>query len=89
MPIIPAESKKFGADFLKKWVLKDIPSLGPGWQSKYSQKVNELEILEASVDFFSKVFGCNVRVISAEKAVSRLGPKSNQSSPLRPAIFVS
>ena len=89
MPLIPAESKKFGADFLKKWVLKDIPSLGPGWQSKYNQKIDELEILESSVDFFSKIFDCNVRVLSAEKAVSRLASKANQSSPLRPAIFVS
>ena len=29
MPNIPNESKKVGAEFLKKWVLKDIPSLGP------------------------------------------------------------
>ena len=31
MPNIPNESKKVGAEF-EKWVLKDIPSLGPEWQ---------------------------------------------------------
>jgi len=89
IPDIPSESKKLGADFLKKWVLKDIPSLGPGWQNKYSQKINELEILESSIDFFSKIFDCSVKVVNAENVRSSLVSKANQSSPLRPAIFVS
>jgi leucyl-tRNA synthetase len=89
MPNIPNESKKVGAEFLKKWVLKDIPSLGPEWQERYKVKIDEKAILESSIDFFSKVFDCPVSVINAEKAVSRLEPKSKQSAPLRPAIFVS
>ena len=89
MPNIPNESKKVGAEFLKKWVLKDIPSLGPEWQERYKVKIDEKAILESSIDFFSKVFDCPVTVINAEKAVSRLEPKSKQSAPLRPAIFVS
>tara|TARA_B100000579_G_scaffold216568_1_gene177091 strand:- start:109 stop:1158 length:1050 start_codon:yes stop_codon:yes gene_type:complete len=89
MPQIPNESKKVGAEFLKKWVLKDIPSLGPDWQERYKVQIDEKAILESSLDFFSKIFGCPVSVINAEKAVSRLEPKSKQSAPLRPAIFVS
>ena len=89
MPDLPSESKKLGAEFLKKWVLKDIPSLGPGWQHKYSQQVNEHEILSAAINFFENIFGCKVSVVEADKARSRLVSKANQSSPLRPAIFVS
>ena len=89
MPQIPNEVKKEGADFLKKWVLKDIPSLGPEWQEKYKVQIDEKQILEASLNFFSRVFNCPVSVMNAEKAVSRLEPKSKQSAPLRPAIFVS
>jgi hypothetical protein len=89
MPTIPPESKKLGADFLKKWVLRDIPSLGPGWQRKYEQKVDESKILSSSVDFFVNVLDCKISVVNAEEARSRLISKANQSSPLRPAIFVS
>ncbi|MEE3242240.1 MAG: leucine--tRNA ligase [Candidatus Thermoplasmatota archaeon] len=89
MPTIPPESKKLGADFLKKWVLKDIPSLGPGWQRKYKQEVDESKILSSSVDFFANVLNCKISVVNAEEARSRLISKANQSSPLRPAIFVS
>ena len=89
MPDLPSESKKIGAEFLKKWVLKDIPSLGPGWQHKYSRQVNEQEILSAAIEFFENIFGCKVSVVAADKARSRLVSKANQSSPLRPAIFVS
>ena len=89
MPTIPSESKKLGADFLKKWVLKDIPSLGPDWQSKYAQQVDEAEILSASVDFFTNIFNCKITVVNADQAKSSMASKTNQSSPLRPAIFVS
>ena len=89
MPQIPNDSKKVGAEFLKKWVLKDIPSLGPEWQERYKVLIDEKAILESSIDFFSKIFDCPVSVINAENAVSRLEPKSKQSAPLRPAIFVS
>ena len=89
MPQIPNDSKKIGAEFLKKWVLKDIPSLGPEWQERYKVQIDEKATLESSIDFFSKIFDCPVSVINAEKAVSRLEPKSKQSAPLRPAIFVS
>ena len=89
MPDIPSESKKIGAEFLKKWVLKDIPSLGPGWQKKYSQDVNESAILSASIEFFENIFGCKISVVEADKARSKLVSKANQSSPLSPAIFVS
>ena len=89
MPNLPSESKKLGAEFLKKWVLKDIPSLGPGWQKKYSQEVNEFEILSGSIQFFENIFDCKISVVEADKARSRLVSKANQSSPLRPAIFVS
>ena len=89
MPTIPPESKKLGADFLKKWVLKDIPSLGPDWQNKYVQQVDEAEILSASVDFFTKIFDCKITVVNANQAKSSMLSKANQSSPLRPAIFVS
>jgi len=78
-----------GADFLKKWVLRDIPSLGPDWQNKYSLQIDEEEILSASIDFFSKLFDCKISVVNADKARSRHVAKGNQSSPLRPAIFVS
>ena len=89
MPTIPSESKKLGADFLKKWVLKDIPSLGPGWQSKYTQQVDEAEILSASIDFFRNIFNCEISVVDTDHARSSMTSKANQSSPLRPAIFVS
>ena len=89
MPAIPPESKKMAADFLKKWVLKDIPSLGPDWQIKYAQNVNESKILSASIDFFGTILGCKVSVVHADQARSRLQSKAKQSSPLRPAIFVS
>ena len=89
MPTIPPESKKLGADFLKKWVLKDIPSLGPDWQTKYNQEVDEEAILSASVDFFSNIFDCKVSVVNADNARSSMVAKGNQSLPLRPAIFVS
>ena len=69
--------------------MKDITNLGPEWQEKYKVQIDEKAILESSLDFFSKIFGCPVSVINAEKAVSRLEPKSKQSAPLRPAIFVS
>ena len=89
MPTIPPESKKLGADFLKKWVLKDIPSLGPDWQSKYAQQVDEAEILSASVDFFTNIFNCKITVVNTDQAKPSMTSKANQSSPLRPAIFVS
>ena len=89
MPSIPNESKKLGADFLKKWVLKDIPSLGPDWQAKYSQEVDEETILLASQEFFSTLFGCKISVVNADNARSSMVAKGNQSSPLKPAIFVS
>ena len=89
MPNIPPESKKLGADFLKKWVLRDIPSLGPDWQNKYSLQIDEEEILSESIEFFSKVFDCEISVVNADRARSRHVAKGNQSSPLRPAIFVS
>ena len=89
MPTIPSESKKLGADFLKKWVLKDIPSLGPDWQSKYTQQVDEAEILSASIDFFRNIFNCEISVVDTDHARSSMTSKANQSSPLRPAIFVS
>ena len=89
MPSIPNESKKLGAEFLKKWVLKDIPSLGPDWQKKYSQEVNEEAILAASQEFFSNLFDCQITVVNADNARSIMVAKGNQSSPLKPAIFVS
>ena len=89
MPSIPNESKKLGADFLKKWVLKDIPSLGPDWQAKYSQEVDEESILLASQEFFSILFNCKISVVNADNARSSMVAKGNQSSPLKPAIFVS
>ena len=89
MPIVPAESRKFAADFLKKWVLKDIPSLGPGWQERYDQRIDEAEILSNAVDFFSQVFDCEVSVTTSENANSKFTEKASQASPLRPAIFVS
>ena len=89
MPSIPNESKKLGADFLKKWVLKDIPSLGPDWQKKYNDIVDEEAILEASKDFFKNLFGCKITVVNADKARSIMVAKGNQSSPLKPAIYVS
>ncbi|MEC8875777.1 MAG: hypothetical protein VYE50_04340, partial [Candidatus Thermoplasmatota archaeon] len=89
MPTIPPESKKLGADFLKKWVLKDIPSLGPDWQNKYVQQVDEAAILSVSVDFFTNIFNCKITVVNADQAKSSMMSKANQSSPLRPAIFVS
>jgi len=89
MPDLPSESKKLGAEFLKKWVLKDIPSLGPDWKRQYSQKVNEFEILSAAIEFFENIFDCKISVVEADKARSSLVSKANQSSPLRPAIFVS
>ena len=89
MPTIPPESKKLGAEFLKKWVLKDIPSLGPDWQAKYNQEVDEEFILSESIDFFSNIFDCKVSVVNADNARSSMVAKGNQSSPLRPAIFVS
>ncbi len=89
MPTIPPESKKLGAEFLKKWVLRDIPSLGPDWQTKYNQEVDEKAILSASIDFFSNIFDCKVSVVNADNARSSMVAKGNQSLPLRPAIFVS
>ena len=89
MPSIPNESKKLGAEFLKKWVLKDIPSLGPDWLKTYSQEVDEESILAASQEFFSKLFGCKITVVNADNARSIMVAKGNQSSPLKPAIFVS
>ena len=89
MPTIPPESKKLGAEFLKKWVLKDIPSLGPDWQAKYNQEVDEEFILSESIDFFSNIFDCKVSVVNADNARSSMVAKGNQSLPLRPAIFVS
>ena len=89
MPTIPPESKKLGAEFLKKWVLRDIPSLGPDWQTKYNQEVDEEAILSASIDFFSNIFDCKVSVVNADNARSSMVAKGNQSLPLRPAIFVS
>ena len=89
MPTIPPESKKLGAEFLKKWVLRDIPSLGPDWQAKYNQEVDEEAILSASIDFFSNIFDCKVSVVNADNARSSMVAKGNQSLPLRPAIFVS
>ena len=70
-----------GADFLKKWVLRDIPSLGPGWQSKYSLQIDEEEILSDSIEFFSNIFGCEISVVNADRARSRHVAKGNQSSP--------
>ena len=49
-------AQNLGAEFLKKWVLRDIPSLGPDWQTKYNQEVDEEAILSASIDFFSNIF---------------------------------
>jgi len=89
MPTIPPESKKLGAEFLKKWVLKDIPSLGPDWQAKYNQEVDEEFILSESIDFFSNIFDCKVSVVNADNVRSSMVAKGNQSLPLRPAIFVS
>ena len=89
MPSIPNESKKLGAEFLKKWVLKDIPSLGPDWLKTYSQEVDEESILAASQEFFSNLFGCKITVVNADNARSIMVAKGNQSSPLKPAIFVS
>ena len=56
---IPNESKKVGAEFLKKWVLKDIPSLGPEWQERYKVKIDEKAILE-----FYRLFQQSFRVSS-------------------------
>ena len=89
MPSIPNESKKLGAEFLKKWVLKDIPSLGPDWQKRYSEEVNEEAILAASQEFFSNLFDCKITVVNADNARSIMVAKGNQSSPLKPAIFVA
>ena len=89
MPSIPNESKKLGAEFLKKWVLTDIPSLGPDWQKTYSQEVDEESILVASQEFFSNLFDCKITVVNADNARSIMVAKGNQSSPLKPAIFVS
>ena len=88
-PQVISAARSGDVEFLKKWVLKDIPSLGPEWQERYKVLIDEKAILGSSIDFFSKIFDCPVSVINAENAVSRLEPKSKQSAPLRPAIFVS
>ncbi len=89
MPDITADNKKSGAEFLKKWVLKDIPSLGPNWQNKYKQYVDEEAILNSSKEFFEKFFGCKISVVSEDVARSKFAKKASQSSPLRPAIYIS
>ncbi len=53
------------------------------------QKINELEYLTTSKDFFENNYGCEVQIYSADdSSAPDPGNKIKQAIPMRPAIFI-
>ena len=88
MAALPAAARKEAAAFLKRWVMQEIPALGPGWAARYAEQLDEEVVLEQASNFLAATFGCEVAVAPAGDATGGAAGKARQAAPLRPAIFV-
>jgi leucyl-tRNA synthetase len=88
MAALPADARKEAAAFLKRWVMQEIPALGPGWAARYAEQLDEAVVLEQASDFLAATFGCEMAVEPAGDATGGAADKAQQAAPLRPAIFV-
>ena len=88
MAALPAAARKEAAAFLKRWVMQEIPALGPGWAARYAEQLDEAVVLEQASNFLAATFGCEVAVAPAGDATGGAAGKARQAAPLRPAIFV-
>ena len=88
MSALPAEARNEAACLLTQWSLKELPTLGPGWAARYTERLDETVVLEQAADFLAETFGCRVIIAAAGDAKDEAASKARQAAPLRPAIFV-